>query len=107
MRVLISALLFCIPVALFANANTDVKADQNISNVVMNHDFDQVASTDIAADTNDMNLDEGASSDWRRRWWGRGWGRGWGYGGWGYGYPYYGYGYGWGWPYYGYYGWGW
>lgn len=112
MRVLVSALLFCVPVALFAidMEKVSVKADQNVTNVVTNDDLNQA--------TNDqMNLDDGATDEWRggRGGWG-GWRGGRGYYGRGYGYGYGGWG-GWGYPWYGlaypyyyyptYYGWGW
>lgn len=110
MRVLVSALLLCLPVTLFAMEmdSANVKADQSATNVVMNDDLNQA---------DELNLEEGASDahrrgGWGRGGWGRGWGRGYGYGGWGYG----GYGLGWAYPYYGYsswlypyygYGWAW
>lgn len=110
-NLIVSALLLCVPVALFANADT--KADQNVTNVVANDDLNNAMN----ADHDSMNLDEGAADmhghggGGRRGggWGGRGgWGRGgWGGGGWGWGggywggyWPYYS------WPYYGYGGYG-
>jgi len=110
MKVLVSAILFCLPVALFANdmEKVNVKADQNYTNVVTTDDFNQ-------ANNDQINLDEGATDEWRggRGYWrgGRGyWG---GLGGWWGGYG----GYGWNnwWPsyswlypsYWGWGGWGW
>jgi hypothetical protein len=75
-RNLIWALLFFIPVSVLAMSNGPVNsADKNDASVVMN---------DQDENSNDLNLEEGATDEWRG--WGRGgWGRGWG-GGWGRGF---------------------
>jgi hypothetical protein len=108
------ALLFCIPVALSAiSATVDSGAEQQVVST------DVANSADINADTmnatgNDLNLEDGATDEWRwgrwggwgfGRWggWG-GWGRWGGWGGWGgWGYP----GYSWWYPYSTYLGWYW
>lgn len=114
------ALLFCIPVSLLAIncGSVDLGAD---SNTVNNDDLKQVVTTDVAAKdvevkadamntaNNDLNLEDGATDEWRwgRGWGGRGWGGGWGrWGrGWGGGWGGWGSGWGWGsyWPYYSWY----
>jgi hypothetical protein len=95
--------LFFVPGVLFATANLE---DQQKDNIVVNNDLNQDADTLM---NSDLNLEDGASDEWRGwgrggwggwgrgGWggWGRGgwggWGGGWGgWGGWG-GYPYYGY----------------
>ena len=92
-RNLILALLFFVPVTLLASVDTDAnKNDINAAQVISNDSADTMNA--------DLNLDNGATDEWRGRGWGRGFGRGWGgWGGWGLGNWWGG---SWGWPSYGY-----
>lgn len=105
------ALLLSIPVAVLAlncgPANLDadsINAVEDVNNVQAD-EFKQVMDTSVDMDmmtmddATELNLEEGAGDEWRRRrgYYRRGY-RGWGYG---WGWPYYGYSYAW--PYYGWY----
>ena len=105
-RNLVWTLLFFIPGVLFASA--DLESDQkNDTNVVVNDDLSHVDAVQ-ANDNNALNLEEGASDDWRGwgGWgrWGGGWGRWGGWGSWGGGWGSWGGGW---WPVYTWYPWSW